>query len=526
MAAPTTTGTATRSASTTTHPDYQLWAPVWRKLAHCYEGSGGFLDGTYLVAHPREWDDYKASIPKKPSKKLLARRKIARYENVAQTILDQVKAALFRGSVVRTIGKDDKTTENHPLRLWWDDVDGCGTAIDDYMAQRWVWAGICGHVVHLMDLPAMREGEAPLTQADAGEPFLRTYTALDLADWLIDDYGTVTAVKLLEVEPRPDIKTSAVTDAPRIRYVTDTDWELVSSLGKTVNQGAHGFGRLPVVIQYAKRRALSTVLGQSVLNDPNLYIDLYNLTSELRELLRNQTFSILNIVLGTGETAIDLERAKELAGDTTGTENVLFSAAASQFITADASNVAAYQDERDKLLRVIYRLAGVPWESDSKDAEALGSLKLKREDMNQVLAGYADECEKAEYAFVELWYRAKYGVDGWEQQLESDEVTVRYPDTFDVTPFAEILEQAQAAIAIDMPPAFMKELRSRLVAKFLPDATPTVLATIDKELEQMAKEPPQTAMQRAADLALKLKQTAPPQGTTQNAAPKAVGEAA
>jgi hypothetical protein len=50
------------------------------------------------------------------------------------------------------------------------------------------------------------------------------------------------------------------------------------------------------------------VIGQSVLNDPALYVDLYNLTSEQRELLRNQTFSILNVVLGTGPDAISVRR--------------------------------------------------------------------------------------------------------------------------------------------------------------------------------------------------------------------------
>jgi hypothetical protein len=58
--------------------------------------------------------------------------------------------------------------------------------------------------------------------------------------------------------------------------------------------------------------------------------------------------------------------------------------------------------------------------------------------MNQILAGYADECEKAEYQFVELWFRGTYGPSRWEARTQGDaEVVIRYPDTFDVTPFAE-----------------------------------------------------------------------------------------
>jgi hypothetical protein len=480
----------------TTHPQYGLYAPVWEKLAQCYEGSGGFLDGTFLVAHPREWEDYTATTPKKPTKKLKARRAIARYENVAGTILDQLKSALFRESVTRTIGKDEDSTQKHPLSAWWRNVDGKGCSIDDYMATRWTACGLYGHLAHMMELP--KTSEAPLTQADAGEPFLCAYTPLDVADWRIDDYGAITAVKLIEVEPQTDIEAAANEDRIRVRYVTRDGWKLVSYQGQDIDKGPHSFGRLPVVFHYAKRRALSTVLGQSVLNDPQLYIDLFNLTSELRELLRNQTFSILNVVLGTGPDAISPEKAVDLikAAGGVGTENVLLSAAASGFITADATNVEAYQKEREQLLRTIYRLAGVPWESDSKDAEATGSLKLKREDMNQVLASYADECEKAEYQFVELWFRHKHG-DRWQQELETAQVVIRYPDTFDVTPFAELLEEAQAAVALDLPPTAMKEIRRRVIAKFLPDVTPSVLEAIGKELDELAVNEPK---QRAAEL--------------------------
>ena len=41
-------------APTTTHPLYALFAPVWRALGDVVEGTGGYLDGTALIAHPRE----------------------------------------------------------------------------------------------------------------------------------------------------------------------------------------------------------------------------------------------------------------------------------------------------------------------------------------------------------------------------------------------------------------------------------------------------------------------------------------
>src|SRR6185295_775020 len=87
-----------------THPVYQVWAPIWRKLAHVREGVGGFLDGTYLVPHPREWQDYTLANPVIPTKKLIARRALASYENFASTLIESKKSALFRAKATRRVG--------------------------------------------------------------------------------------------------------------------------------------------------------------------------------------------------------------------------------------------------------------------------------------------------------------------------------------------------------------------------------------------------------------------------------------
>lgn len=479
-------------SGTPTHPLYATWAPVWRKLLHCYEGSGGFLDGTYLVAHPREWEDYTAAIPQKPTKKLLARRKLARYENICATILDQKRMALFRGEIVRTVGDPKKDTP-HPLELWWSNVDGNRTHIADYMTAAFTPAALFGHVLHVMDRP---RGPQPVTKAEEQAPYLRLYSPLDMPDWLTDEAGRLTAVKLLEAVQRTSLDQAASTTDYRERILTAETW--ATGTRGVRDQGPHTFGRLPVVLHYGKRRALGAVIGQSVLFDPQLYIDLYNLTSEIRELLRAQTFGILNIELGTGDQATGAEVAKAMLGQTTGTENVAFTPGPMQYVQPDTANVSIYQEERRELLRTIYRITALAWEADSRDTEATGSLKLKREDMNQVLASYADECEKAEYEIAELWFRAEYG-ERWEEELTKAEVVIRYPDSFDVTPFAEILEQAQAAITLNMGSEFMTELRRRLVAKFLPDAPAGVIATIDQQLVKIGTQEQAAGAQQPAD---------------------------
>ena len=188
------------------HPLYQQWAPTWAVAHDIYEGAGGFLDPSrpYLVPHPREYLDHSVKdatsgkwgpnpSPSVPSPKLIMRRKLARYENIAATILDGVSGALFQRPVTRTFA-----TENDTLRAWWANVDGRGTDIDAFLSDTWVTGAVFGHAIVLTDKSDMTE---PETQADAVLPRIYRYSPLDLIDWLTDDDGNLTAVKLVELAP-------------------------------------------------------------------------------------------------------------------------------------------------------------------------------------------------------------------------------------------------------------------------------------------------------------------------------------
>ena len=454
------------------HPVYQTYAPIWRKLAHVREGAGGFLDGTYLIAHPREWKDYTAETPQVPTKKLKARRNLAAYENFASTILDAKKSALFRERPVRRLeGLPEDASRRGTIHDWWNGTEGV-PSLDAQWPLIWDAAATFGHVVLYLE------------KDENDWPYLCAYTPLDVPDWMVDKRGNLTAVKFLEPVVRESLDQPLETAQFQVRVVTAEGWTVYGQDGKTTAQGEHGMGKLPVVILYGGRRPITQVIGQSVLNDPKLYIDVYNLLSELRELLRNQTFSILNVPLGTGDAALSVETAKAMLDATTGTENVLFSGLSAGFIAADASNVKAYQEELDRRIRTIYRLAGIQWEADSRDAEAAGSLKIKREDMNQRLAAYGDELERVEMELADLWYRAMYAPEAGMVRKEREKPTIHYPDNFDVTPFEVVLQQAQSALALDYPERFVKELQKSLVGKFLPTASPALIAELNVAIDQ------------------------------------------
>jgi hypothetical protein len=503
----------TRPAVGDTHPLYDQYFPVWTKLWHVYEGSGKFIDGTYLHAHPREWIDHHITVaesvdesymdingtqqtrtvtkqrkvanpnPTQPGSKLKARRRVARYENVGASIVDQKRSALFRQVPLRHVGpRDDegRTDNSHPLNAWWEDVDGYGCCLDDCLQAGWTIAGVFGHAIVLMDRPVM--DAPPKSLAEQSKPFLRFYSPLDVTDWKLDANGMLEEVAIVEAVQGGSLLTGGAADIEyRRRIVTRETFRVDRMIdGKVIDKGEdkpHGFGRLPVAVLYARRRALTPVIGQSVLGDPNLYIDLYNLTSEIRELERSQTFGQLNVQLGTGDTATSVIDAQNMLGQQSGTDAVLFTPGAAGFIQPDTGNLDVYMQDRDYLLRTIHRETNTPWESDTRDAESQGSLNIKQQDFYQSLAEYADELEGLEYEIAELWFRAMYGAS-WEAEQERAKLLVRWPDNFEPMPFDMLLAQAKAALALGMPHMVMQAIMRRVVSQFLPDASPEELSQL------------------------------------------------
>ena len=513
----------TTKAALNPHPAYALWAPIWQQLMDVYEGGGGFIDPArpYINPHPREWLDHSVlddtgkwvanPSPATPSPKLKARRKIARYENIAATLVEQLKSALFRKPATRSFAEPDSIPEEHPLRQFWENADGMGRPLQALMPDYWTGAAVFGH------LPLMAErlgttGDTP-TAADKPPVILRAYTPLDMVDWITDDLGGLVAVRLLEAAPRTGFQDAASAVVTQIRTVDAEGWTLttVDKAFKPSTKipevtGDHGFGVLPVVVLYARRRALMPTIGRSVLGDPALYIDLYNLTSEVRELLRNQTFAVLNVPLGVDGS---IEKETTLLGQTSGTQNVIFSSQPIDYVSPEGTNVQVYHEHIDRLVRLIYRLAVVAWEGDSKDAESADSRKVKKEDLHQMLAGYAAECEHAEEAIAKLVYRAHFG-DTWEQQWDTDQPSISYPDDFDVTGLLDELETITQGIALELGETATKEMKKRAVSKLLPNLPQPIQQQIEEEIASAEVLTETEKQQQLLETRFGMQQGAPP----------------
>jgi hypothetical protein len=483
----------TASAFGVTNPLYSDWKSEWTMLFDVFEGSGGFraLNKPYLIPHPREWNDHSIAQtaesgevvkyttnpnPVDPSPKLKERRKLARYENIASTLVEQLSGAIFREGPKRVFSDnapEPKAGSKRPIEEFWKDCDGNGTGWDEWLCQGWNSAAVFGHIfIYLEDPP----DDMPQRIA----PVVRAYTPLDAPDWLVNDRNRLTQIQFLEAAPRESFaRVSSISRDVRVRVITEEGWSLQTVDGKAIQAGEHSFGSLPVFVLYARRRTILPIIGKSVLGDPMLHIDLYNLTSEVRELLRKQTFSILNVPIGDGG---NVEQAQSLMGRQSGTGNVIFTTLPAAYVSPESTNVEVYHLHMDRLVRTIYRLALLPWETDSKDAEAEGSRQIKREDLNLQLAKYCDELQCTDDAVTDAVYRSVYG-PAWETWREKDGLTNNWPDKFDTRAIEDMLEQFSQGITMEMGETATKEIKKRASRLVLPDLSAETQTKIDDEID-------------------------------------------
>jgi len=378
---------------------------------------------------------------------------------------------------------------HHPLQLFWEDVDGLGTHIDDYLEYAQTLAHVYGHSFILMDrqenVERAAEGRSPRvrTRLNDSRPVLRTYIPLDAPDWLAPA-GRLTAIKFVEAtERRTLLQPSLAGQSQFIIWDRDT-WTRFANEGKRVTSGPHGFGRVPVIPFYARRRARIPIIGRSTLRDFRMYRDHYNMLSELREIFRSQTFSMLNIQLGQDET---VEMARANLGDHAGTDSLLFSRNQADFIAPPAGPAEQYAKALNELEQKIFRLVGITTDdSGSLASVAADTMRIRSLTLNRMLAHFADQAEIVDREIARLWFIAEYGPQRAAKLLDESKLVISHSDEFFTEQITQVVQDAAATIAVGVGPTATALIKRSVINVALRDVSNEQTAQIIKELEERA----------------------------------------
>jgi hypothetical protein len=365
VAALTSDETDAKAILSLEHPLYSQRKESWQTLIDAYEASGGFLDGSYLWAYPRE-----------EVNGYTARQKQARYHNYTEALIDLYTRFLWTDGVKRESSSDE-------YNQWLSDVDGAGTDIDSLLKQMVSFALAAGHSGVLIDKTA----DEPADQTMAGERarvVASVFNAVSIPDWRYAN-NELIAVKLLEASPPTGI-TEEHPDASTQFLLWDAEgFARFDAEGHLLSAGVPGLGRVPFVAYRPRPSYVDPMLGRGLISNANVVKAIFNRCSEEDEVMRAQAFSLLTVEVPNDA---DLGEARAAVG-IVGASKGLVVRGKVKYETPDQNVPKSIRENTSFLIRELYRAAGVRFAKDGLAAESGESIRLQFSELNENLQGVA-----------------------------------------------------------------------------------------------------------------------------------------
>ena len=455
------------------HPAVEAHTEGWTVALDAYDGEGGFLDGSYIWRFAREKQD-----------EFESRASQARYHNYQQTIVDY-----YTRKVCSEISRE---TTNQELIDWLGNVDGAGTDMSTLIRRALSKALAAGHVGLLADkTPDVPTG--PSKADERASVFVAQFLPQSILDWRLAQDETITSVKLLETVIPQDL-IGDEDEKERILLWDQDEWVRVIGEGTDddtvqVTRQKTGLGLVPLVILRPFRSARWSLIGKALI-EPSLLLALYNRGSEQDNVLREQGFSLFVVQLpATGE--VDVKKAREALGDEVGATRAVFAYGGATYQTPSMDVPATQQDHQQYLIQELYRLAHIPHDLGSKDAQTAEAIKLTHEELEAVLSGVASECARVEEALVKLWCAWQSATpEAAEALFEAAQFSVRYPESFfEADPEVEIKTLVAAMNAVPSP-TLEKVIQKQIVSLVASSLDEETRETIDAEIDAGEAERP------------------------------------
>lgn len=444
------------------HPLYAQHSDSWQVFLDAFEGSGGFLDGSYLWRYPNE-------VPQDFEE----RQKQARYHNYARALVNIYLGHLLSRDIQRT-------TTTDLLNAWWLDVDGNGTPATTFMRRAIAVALAVGHAGILID-KTRDEPVGPAAADERARVVARLYLPQAILDWRTPS-GALKALKLREVVESDNLL--AVGDdreTARVLLWSETEWARFTADGDLIDEGVHALGFVPCFILRPIASASDETIGHSLFGNANLFRALYNRCSEEDQTLRGQAFSVLTVNVPTDGNVAEV---KNQLGTDIGTMRALVLNGQANYITADMGAPEQIRTNIAFLIEELYRMAEVPFRSTSREAESAEALSLKHRALNDRLTSMAVDLERVEMGMARAWF-------GWmsptpeaaEAAQQASETAIRYPREFFIADMLAELEKWAQAIALRLGTTYEQQIRKTVVRQLSPNLPLDMLSTIDQEID-------------------------------------------
>jgi hypothetical protein len=269
------------------HPEWREHQLRWRWLLDSLEGGERYRQAVYghdlrgqpirnLIRHKREYPDPRESGAIFSDPALFGRDRFSLdldpaamatdddYElRRARTPVPTFVAEAIDTHLSRIYAREVKRVGDDRLMAWWSDVDGCGTTIDQWMAETVAPLLLTlGQLDLAFDHPALPDGVEVETRLDAERLGLDRCVASyilpeNMLWWRLDPTGQRYAECLIR-EFHEDLEGTR----ERYRYWTDDESTLYEADGTVISVTPHPFGRVPIVRVFDRRKPRCKNIGQ------------------------------------------------------------------------------------------------------------------------------------------------------------------------------------------------------------------------------------------------------------------------
>jgi hypothetical protein len=392
-----------------------------------------------------------------------------------RTPVPMVLARGVRSHLSRIYSREIQRDGPRPLVDWWADVDGSGTRVDEWMAE--VVAPLfltLGQLDLIVDHPEAPPGAAIETRADQAEAGVNGCVAgvilpENLPWWRLDRRRRYAEALVFE---------RGEDYAAAYRHWTAEDWTLYDVRGKVLAHEGHGFGRVPIVRVFDRRRARSGNVGESRYGPvADTQRALYNALSELILGDVQGSNAILSgpedylqkdasIPIGPGKI-LPMKGLTNAQGMVAGYAEFKFLDPPKGAQDAIRQHVQDFRDDADRD-SALCKPAGMV--GGTTTAQSGVSKIADKEDGNAYLAEVAEALERVEVAVAELALTVLG--DGPPSPADLDGLDVEYPKQFELYTLSDLADAGAAiqsfAATAGALPEVETEVLQRLVSVALP----------------------------------------------------------
>lgn len=424
-------------------------------LHDAYYGTGGFEDGSYLMPHIRETPD-----------KYERRKKMAYYTNYVSTIVKGVVAPIFRNEAVRDWKGGDLLFDT-----FMKDVDQGGRSMKKFMRKAAQLAKLYGVALIMVDNVSQVPDNKEDAQKQRALPYCYIVLPKQVQEYEITKTGRVK--KLVYTVSSTQFSAGMRSEKTETWTWTETSWSVEGGDYKEKIETPHTLGCVPVVPLFGTEPEDGDLLPISeCFQMAKINMSIFNVCSELRELLRNQCFSVLAYPF---TEKLSVEQLKELI---VGTEDMLpFDGDKNPpvFISPEASCAQTLQEELQRLVTEMYRMAAMSSVTGVEEQASGVAKAWDFEQTNQTISDLADNCEDAEKRIVYIFNK-------W--QNSNVEYECKYPDDFGIVDIMAELDIITKALSLAVGGLFDEELKKRAADMLFKDIDEADYNAIVQDIEQ------------------------------------------